>query len=87
MTSRTRTLIVGTWLAVIERAVSRGDGSTAGLLTRQYVHRCRELGLLGPTVRAPREDVPPYERPDDGEVPVTLPTVTARWQKRSGWGS
>jgi len=79
--------IVRSWLDSIERAIERGDGEAAGKLTRGYVTRCRELGLLGPRQRAPREDVPPYERPDDGELPHTLPTVAPRWQRRGGWGS
>jgi hypothetical protein len=48
------------------------------------MRRCRELGLLGPTRARHRDDVPPYERPNDGEVPVTLPIVSSRWQ-REGW--
>ncbi len=79
--------VMDIWLGTIERAIERGDGEAASTLTRQYVQRCRELGVLGPTQRAPREDLPPYERPNDGEIPQTLPTVAPRWQRRGGWGS
>jgi hypothetical protein len=75
--------IVDVWLGTIERAIARGDGVGAGILTRQYVQRCRELGLLGPRRPAPRDA--PLERPNDGEIPVSLPIVTRRWDRRDGW--
>jgi len=81
---RDRYRIVQSWLGTIERAIARGDGEAAGRLTREYVRRCRELGLLGWTRERTRDDAPPYERPNDGEVPITLPVVTSRWEKE-GW--
>ena len=77
--------ILEVWLDNIHRAIARGDGFAAGVLTRQYVQRCRELGLVGPTRRAPRADLPLCERPNDGELPVDLHRLTPRWTRREGW--